>query len=430
MALLNRALEIYSLAVTMILLFWNYWDRKSQDRQNILLHEMLVCNAVLIASFLIVGFMNDHPGFHALHVFAVAVSFSFAFPLAGIYDEFVVEVINENLPAGQKANVKITNLVRSLCIIAVILNFVSMFNGMYFYIDSAGTYFRGSLFWLNQAFCIIIIIPIMIRILMHQKDLKQSNVLILISYTILPLIAAAIQFPYPEFDTMCFATTLSLLIVVVTLFSQRSKELVMREKDLSEMRIDVMLSQIQPHFLYNTLAVIQDMCHGKAPEAEEALIQFSEFLRGNMDSLNNRRLISFEQELKHTQNYLSLEEKRFGDRLRVSYDIQTRQFSLPSLTLQPIVENAVRYGVTQKEEGGTVKITTRKTENGVQVIVEDDGVGIDIMKPKNDGRTHIGITNVKTRLAQMCNGTLEIKSVLGSGTRAVLYIPDQGDDKK
>ena len=196
-----------------------------------------------------------------------------------------------------------------------------------------------------------------------------------------------------------------------------------QEKELADSRTKIMLSQIQPHFLYNALCVIQDLCHDRAPDAEEATIEFSEFLRSNLDSLGATAPIPFERELKHARNYLSLEQRRFGEDLNVVYDIETENFSMPALSLEPIVENAVRYGCMQREEGGTVWISTREEKTCFCVTVKDDGMGFDVMKPKADGRTHIGIVNVRDRMEQMCGGSLRITSVPGEGTTAEFRIP-------
>jgi len=421
MVLANELVEFYALLVTIILLVWSFIDQRRRDRQSVLMRDMLIFNMILILSFEINSILEGHPEYSWIRMPVLAMSFSFGFPMAGCYNEFVIDMVQEKMPVNRYAAWSI----RAICAFGFLLNVVSIFNGMYFSVDAAGIYHRGPLFWLNQAFSVYVLLPIILLVIYYRKELGRRNVLVLISYTLLPLIAAAAQFPLRELDTMCLATTLSLLIIYVTVYAERSQRMALQEKELTEARVDVMLSQIQPHFLYNTLAVIQDMCHGKAPEAETALIQFSEFLRGNMDSLNARRPIPFVQELKHTQNYLSLEQKRFGSRLNVVYDIETVDFSMPSLTLQPIVENAVRYGVTQREEGGTVRISSVRTGSGWQVTVEDNGVGMKVTEPKPDGRTHIGIMNVKARLAAMCGGTLDITSEAGKGTRAVIYLPER-----
>ncbi len=214
---------------------------------------------------------------------------------------------------------------------------------------------------------------------------------------------------------------------------QHESQMKKKEVQIVESHIAIMLSQIQPHLLYNALGVIQDMCHGKAPDAEQATIEFSEFLRGNLDSIRTQEPIPFERELRHTQNYLFLEQKRFGNRLRVIYHLESCDFQIPPLTLQPIVENAVRYGVMPREEGGTVVIESREDPAGYRVTVMDDGLGFDIHQKKTDGRTHIGIENVGERLRLMSSGTLTINSKPGEGTIAVIFIPkgektDHGKD--
>lgn len=218
--------------------------------------------------------------------------------------------------------------------------------------------------------------------------------------------------------------TLSAVLICVALIGARMvQRYVHRERELLDSQTKIMLSQIQPHFLYNALCVIQDLCHGAAPEAEQATVEFSEFLRSNLDSLQATAPIPFGAELKHTQNYLALEQRRFGEDLRVVYDIETQDFSLPALTLEPIVENAVRYGVLQREEGGTVWISTREEAHFFRVTVRDDGVGFDVMVPKQDGRSHIGIQNVRDRLERMCGGSLTIVSTPGEGTVATITVP-------
>ncbi|MGN0711552.1 MAG: sensor histidine kinase, partial [Anaerovoracaceae bacterium] len=194
------------------------------------------------------------------------------------------------------------------------------------------------------------------------------------------------------------------------------------EKELEENRIAVMLSQIQPHFLYNVLVCIRKLCETDAKQAQAALDDFSAYLRGNMDSLKSRELIPFSQELKHIETYLNLEKLRFGDELQVEYDLQTEDFEIPSLSIQPIVENAAKHGVGQKSGGGTVTLRTRKEGEKITIVVEDNGVGFDINNPVNDGRSHIGIQNVRERLRKMADAELDIQSTPGKGTKVTVVM--------
>lgn len=194
------------------------------------------------------------------------------------------------------------------------------------------------------------------------------------------------------------------------------------ESELAQSRISIALSQIQPHFLYNSLTAIKQLCAIDPIRAEKAVGDFASFLRGNLDSLSSSAPIPFEKELHHTKNYLSLEQLRFGRRLRIVYDIEADGFLLPSLTVQPLVENSVRYGVTKKINGGTVTISTRETENAFVVTISDDGVGFDPYKKQDDGRTHIGIENVRNRLYSLGGSLLSITSAPKEGTTAVITI--------
>lgn len=194
------------------------------------------------------------------------------------------------------------------------------------------------------------------------------------------------------------------------------------ESELAQSRISIALSQIQPHFLYNSLTAIKQLCAIDPIRAEKAVGDFASFLRGNLDSLSSSAPIPFEKELNHIKNYLSLEQLRFGRRLKIIYDIQADGFLLPSLTVQPLVENSVRYGVTKKINGGTVTISTREIENAFIVTISDDGIGFDPYKKHDDGRTHIGIENVRNRLNSQGGSQLSITSIPKEGTTAVITI--------
>jgi len=197
------------------------------------------------------------------------------------------------------------------------------------------------------------------------------------------------------------------------------------EHKLNESRISIMLSQIQPHFLYNSLAVISRLCDKDPAEAKKATINFSNYLRANMNLLERAEPIPFENELNHTIGFLNLEKAMYGEALNLVYDIQAKDFKLPALTVQPIVENAIKHGIGKREGGGTVKISTEETDNYYFVVISDDGVGFGYEKTANEEEQHIGINNVRLRLSAQCGGSLEISSKHGVGTTATIIIPKQ-----
>lgn len=196
-------------------------------------------------------------------------------------------------------------------------------------------------------------------------------------------------------------------------------------RELSEMNMTLMLSQIQPHFLYNALNTIKYLTKKDPKAAETAIVKFSNYLRANMDSLTRKEPIPFEKELEHVENYVAIESLRFGNRLNVEYDINYKDFSIPPLTVQPIVENAIKHGVNQKAEGGTVKISTFEKNESSIIIIEDNGVGFDVNSKPADNRSHVGINNIMIRLREMLNAEVEIKSVLNEGTKITITIPKE-----
>lgn len=199
------------------------------------------------------------------------------------------------------------------------------------------------------------------------------------------------------------------------------------KEELEQSRISVMLSQIQPHFLYNSLTSVMDLCDSDPKQAKAAIADFADYLRGNLSSLKTENLISFRTELEHIQKYLRLEKLRFQDELEILYDIRVQDFMLPALSVQPLIENAVKHGVGQKVGGGIVSIHTHETEEHYVVRVIDDGVGFVDGEYAEDGGTHVGIENTKKRLEMMVNAQLEIESKKGEGTKATILIPKRRD---
>lgn len=203
-----------------------------------------------------------------------------------------------------------------------------------------------------------------------------------------------------------------------------------KEIKLREQRMSLMLSQIQPHFLYNTLNTITALCRINPKLAEETTVKFSSYLRENIYNLGKNDTQPFSKELEHTKIYIDIEKLRFGDRVRVEYDIKVENFDMPTLTLQPIVENAVKHGVCKKMEGGTIKITTESKDKENIIVISDDGIGFSMEKILSDGKVHIGIQNVKERLKNIINAELEITSFIGLGTVVKIIIPKKGKNKE
>ena len=236
-----------------------------------------------------------------------------------------------------------------------------------------------------------------------------------------------------DFYTLGLAVTMVYQLVRLVLDLRRQYKETIRfqqmQKELYEAKVSVMVSQIQPHFMYNALSSIAMLCKINPDTAYDATIAFSDYLRGNMDSLKQTAPVPFEKELEHLKKYLYIEQLRFGKKLNIVYDIQATDFEIPLLSVQPLVENAVKHGVGMKKKGGTVTIASRETGDSFEVVITDNGVGFDTSAPKkDDGRSHVGMDNTKRRLRDMCGGEVIIESTPGEGTVARIVIPKSRDE--
>lgn len=204
---------------------------------------------------------------------------------------------------------------------------------------------------------------------------------------------------------------------------QKAKKTNELEHELSQNKIKVVISQIQPHFLYNAIATIRALCLKNPEEARNGLDYFAKYLRANMDSLSEDGCIPFAKELDHTKSYLYIEKLRFGDLLEIQYDIEATDFEFPPLALQTMAENAVKHGLLAQKDGGRLKISTKETDKSYVVKVEDNGIGYDMTKPLDSGRSHVGIYNTRQRVASLCDGTLNVVSKVGAGTTVTITVP-------
>lgn len=199
--------------------------------------------------------------------------------------------------------------------------------------------------------------------------------------------------------------------------------------ELQESRISIMLSQMQPHFIFNTLNTIYHLCEINPDVARSTISSFSEYLRNNIDTLGQSEMIAFEKELSFVRTYLDIEKVRFDDELEITLDIGATDFKLPVLTVQPLVENAVKHGTSKKEGVAELYVSATETEDFYEIVIRDTGVGFDTESYESDGHKHVGISSVRQRLKNLCNGTLEIESERGVGTTATVRIPKEERSK-
>lgn len=421
----NVSLETFGGLLSLIFILCLYVTQTKKGLMERPYIRMLVCNTILLfcdaAAWLFKG-RQDPFSFYAVRVANFFV-FILGYVLLALFTHYLTSFLEEKGVPRVKMPARFMYATMALAIVLVV---VSQFTHMYYFIDAQNIYHRGAGFWLSQVFGMVGLILNGALLIRFRSCLKTSERATFWVYITLPVTALLAQALFYGIAVLYLATTVCLLCVYISIQVERTREADQRELELEKSRTALMLSQIQPHFLYNSLDCIGELCVVDPPRAEQAVTEFSMFLRGNIDALSTPDTIAFEQELAHTRHYLELEQMRFDARLHLEYHIEATLFRLPPLTLQPIVENAVRYGVTAREAGGTVAIITEERSDAWVIIVSDDGVGFDPGKVLDDGRSHVGIENVRKRLSAQCGGTLSVEGVPGKGTTAVISIPKFG----
>lgn len=321
-------------------------------------------------------------------------------------------------------------MVYVLCVIGIILVIVSQFTNLYYYIDADNIYHR------NNAYIVSVLIPFIGMVidlwllLEYRASLTGEMLVAMLSYIVLPVTAMVIQFFCYGVSFINFAIAGSAIIMFIAAMNDQNKAMLAREKESAELKISLLISQIAPHFIYNTLASIRTLCVKNPVQAQELIDDFAGYLRGNLNSLNKEK-IPFKQELEYVKHYLSIEEVRFGDRVQAEYDIREENFIVPVLAIQIMVENAVKHGLYPKEEGeGIVRIESVKEAEDIVVTVKDNGVGFDLEKVKDEEEAHIGIKNTQERIERLCGGNVTINSIIGKGTEVVIRFPIEGNKIK
>ncbi|MGM9569275.1 MAG: sensor histidine kinase [Phascolarctobacterium sp.] len=419
MTYLNVSLLLYSALVSIFLLFGALMSR---IRNRFFLHKVI---ALLLAQILMqlgeagIWYWNGDPANAWLIKFCCFLSFGMGLVVTTLFVYCFVGILERQ----GKVNRLPVNCVAGLCAVGFTLVIVSVFNGIFFDVNAAGYFIDGPYANWVSYFDIINFAVIVLFVFYYRQLLTIRGFVMLLIYCGLHLgtiLLENIWYPIPLY----LASTLALMVMFNFFHEALESEYIKKEKELMESRITLMISQIQPHFLYNSLNSIYHLCDMDAKLAQQAIGDFSEYLHHVLGSLKRTTPILFDQELQNVDAYLALEQLRFDD-LKIVYKIEASNFFVPALSVQPLVENAVKHGICSKEEGGTLVLSTREKEDFFEIVVEDDGVGFDTTTLKDDGEIHLGVQNVKQRLKAMVGGSLHIISTPGIGTTAIIRLPKE-----
>ena len=421
MLVANISLDIFSIMLSLIPVIYTLNNQRYRQRLNQYFLGISISNILMILGDLSDWtFQEVHTPFEHITLTVLTVVFYVASAFV-LY--FFARYMEEYLQLPAQIRRWYLASIYLVCGMHIFLAILSPFTSAFFVVTETG-YQRGPLFAFSQIAPLYCYLLFTVTIIAYRKKLTRREVIFFLLYILVPVGMGVTQTFLRGIATVNVGVSLALMFILVNIQFEYEIRLKKQENELSQRNIDIMLSQIQPHFLYNALATISYLCKHDPADAQKAIQEFSSFLRDNMASLKNRDSVPFQQELNHVMNYLQLEQRRFQTRLQVDYDIQATDFFIPPLSLQPLVENAVRHGILKKEEGGSITIRSWETADAFCVTVEDDGVGFEEASQFVDvgEHAHIGIENVRNRLASLTGGTLEIQSS-DQGSKVTLIIP-------
>ena len=302
----------------------------------------------------------------------------------------------------------------------LILLICAQFTDKIYYISSDLEFHKGILLpLLLLPILVIMLINLIILIINRYVYTKRFFIafLILIVSTAIGTIIYAFSAALAIFNISVCLSTLVMYRLIVT---EQINKYIQQQADIANQKANIMVLQMRPHFIYNTMTDIYYLCEQNPKEAQQVTLDFITYLRKNFYAIVSENPVPFDDELEHARAYLSVESTRYDENLIVEYNIEHRNFLIPPLTLQPLVENAVRHGLDP--DGGQLKIIiqTHQTINGSVIIVSDNGPGFDTA---NAFESAGALSNIKQRLEMMCKGTLKIDSTEDKGTTVTIFVP-------
>lgn len=303
----------------------------------------------------------------------------------------------------------------------IILN-LTPFTTWFYYVSPENRFIRGPLYPLLLAFLEAITLLNLAAVIRWRNRLSKRYYFAFLA-GVLPMAAVMfIHFFISVFGLLAVGIVLGALSMFGIILSDQIGQYLHQQRELAHQRASIMVLQMRPHFIYNTMMSIYYLCKLNPDLAQQVTMDFTTYLRKNFTAIASEEPILFSEELTHTRAYLAVEQAQFGDMLVVDCDTPYTQFRLPPLTLQPIVENAVKHGMDPDSEPLHIFIRTGQTDSGSEIIVENNGTDF---QPANDSGGGLALKNIRQRLKMMCGGTMTITPRRGGGTVVRVTIPNR-----
>ena len=317
---------------------------------------------------------------------------------------------------------RVFRITSGLWILYLILLIFTQFTTVIYYVTPDGSYRRGPYYPVLLIPLLLIMTINLITLFNRRPKFSARMFNGFLIYFLAPMLGMIIQMLFYGLNMIVLGTTLASIVLFLIIYSDQVDESIRQQEENIRLQASAAVLQMRPHFIYNVMTSIYYLIQQDPKKAQQVTLDFTTYLRKNFTAIAREEPIPFTSELEHTRAYLAVELVRFEGQLLVESHVEYTAFHLPPLTLQPIVENAVKHGLDPERGPLSLSVTTRKTDDGSEIIVEDNGPGFD---GAENNEPHVALNNISRRLASMCGGTLEIKAAEPSGTRVRIFIPKE-----
>ena len=403
-------LTILGIVFSLVVPIFDKWNKRYLIT---LFSFQLLCMATCFLDIII----YDNTKMATLEKINIFLEFLSLISIAVMPSVFLSHYAGEKLKNGLLAKIAI---VFGITFIALLI--IGQFTDIFYSVTPNNEIKRGPLFPLLISPVLVILLFDIVGVFVIRKRILKAYFVAFLVY-LPPLITAVFLHMFLSLELfIVLAIGLWALTILVLMVKENAKEYFNQQKEIANQNAHILVLQMRPHFIYNTMTSIYYLCEQDPNKAKQVTLDFTTYLRKNFAAIASEETIAISEELEHTHAYLAVEQAQFEETLFVTFDTPHTLFRIPPLTLQPIVENAVKHGMVASDKPIHITVRTRKTPTASEIIVEDDGPGY---QPKDDNEPHIALNNIRQRLEMMCKGTLEIYSGDEGGTVVKITIPSE-----
>ena len=427
------ALTVTAMVVAAVMPGTDRWNRR-------FFMSLFATIMLLMVSLLIDCLVWDNPGMATAEKIAAYLEYLFLSLPMPMFTAYLLHTCGERRQGSRLFRTAV-----AIWTFYFILLGIAQFTTFLYYVTPDNQFGRGPWHFLLMAPLIMIMLLNLNGVIMRRGSLPSKYYTAFLIH-LLPLTAALFAYSYFSFSfsaemILFIGVVISTLAMFGIILYDQIEQHMRQQREIAHQRASIMVLQMRPHFIYNAMTSIYYLCAKEPKKAQQVTMDFTAYLRKNFTAIASESTVPFSDELEHTRAYLAVEQVQFEDGLLVDYDTPHKEFRLPPLTLQPIVENAVKHGMDPEYAPLRISIRTRETDSGSEITVEDNGPGFASADSKgwpgteagagyandqsadDDREPHLALKNIRQRLEMMCNGKMTIQPRKEGGTVVKVTIP-------